>query len=280
MIEILLSDNLEALQNIRGVKYNLIYIDPPFNTGIKRTHTPIKTTINDDGNRVGFGGNNYSVTKQEEVGSYVDKFDEDFIPGFLEPRVKEAYRVLADNGSLFLHLDYREVHYAKIMCDKIFGNRLCFKNEIIWSYDYGGRPRDRWPLKHDNILWYAKNPKHYCFNYDEIDRIPYLAPNLVGEDKALRGKTPTDVWWNTIVPTSGKEKTGYPTQKPLGILNRIVKVHSSPGDKLLDFFAGSGSFGEAAANENRDCLLVDSNPDAVEVMIKRFTDRNIQFKIK
>ena len=143
-------------------------------------------------------------------------------------------------------------------------------NEIIWAYDYGGRSKKKWSAKHDTIFWYAVDPKNYTYNYDQIDRIPYLAPGLVGKEKAAKGKTPTTVWFNTIVHTNGKEKTGYPTQKPLSILNRIVRVHSNIGDNLLDFFAGSGSFGEAAFINNRNCTLVDSNPIAIDIMFNRF----------
>ena len=184
---------------------------------------------------------------------------------FLEPRLQEAHRVLKRAGSFFLHIDCREVHYVKVLLDRIFG-RASFQNEIIWAYDYGARATRRWSRKHDNILWYAKDPGRYTFRLDEVDRIPYMAPGLVGAEKAARGKTPTDTWWHTIVPTNGREKTGYPTQKPLGILERIVKVHSKPGDRLLDFFAGSGSFGEAAVRNGRSCVLVDVNPEALAVM--------------
>ena len=187
---------------------------------------------------------------------------------WLRARLEEARRVLAADGSLLLHLDYREVHYAKVMLDGIFG-RDCFLNEIIWAYDYGARSRRRWSPKHDSILWYARDPANYTYRYDDIDRIPYLAPGLVTKEKAARGKTPTDVWWQTIVPTNGREKTGYPTQKPLAVLERFVRVHSNPGDLLLDFCAGSGSWGEAAAKHGRRFLLVDSNPEAVAVMEKR-----------
>ena len=182
---------------------------------------------------------------------------------------QEAKRILAANGSLFFHLDYREIHYCKILLDEIFG-RESFINEIIWAYDYGARSKKKWSPKHDNILWYAKDPDNYTFNYEQMDRIPYMAPRLVGEEKANRGKTPTDVWWHTIVSPNGKEKTGYATQKPLGILSRIVNIHSRPGDKLCDFFAGSGSFGEAAYKLNRDCILIDKNPQAMAIMKKRF----------
>ena len=188
--------------------------------------------------------------------------------GWLRARLEEARRALAADGSLLLHLDYREVHYAKVMLDGIFG-RECFLNEIIWAYDYGARSRKRWSPKHDSILWYARDPRRYTYRYADIDRIPYLAPGLVSKEKAARGKTPTDVWWQTIVPTNGREKTGYPTQKPLAVLERFVRVHSNPGDLLLDFCAGSGSWGEAAAKHGRRFLLVDRNPEAVAVMEKR-----------
>ena len=198
--------------------------------------------------------------------STADCFD-DFV-AFLEPRLKEAQRILTADGSLFLHIDYREVHYIKVLLDQIFG-RASFINELIWSYDYGGKPRNRWPAKHDNILWYAKDPENYVFNYEAIDRIPYMAPELVGPEKAARGKIPTDVWWMTIVPTNSKEKTGYPTQKPIKLLNRIVQVHSNPGDTVLDFFAGSGTTGFAAAKARRRFILMDNSSDAIKAMAER-----------
>ena len=244
---------------------DLIYVDPPFNTGKKQALTALKTVQDADGDRTGFQGQRYRTIVGEQR-SYSDVFD-DFM-GFLEPRLRQAHRVLAENGSFFLHLDCREVHYAKVMLDGIFG-RDCFMNEIIWAYDYGARTKKRWSAKHDTILWYVKDPKNYTFNYDAMDRIPYMAPGLVGAEKAARGKTPTDVWWHTIVPTNGHERTGYPTQKPLGLLNRIVQVHSNAGDRLLDFFAGSGTFGEAAARHGRDVVLIDQNDEAIEVMKQR-----------
>ena len=244
----------------------LIYIDPPFNTGKAQTRTQIRT-IEDKagGDRVGFGGRSYRTEKLGTT-SYADRFD-DFI-GFLRPRVEEAYRVLAPTGSFFLHIDYREVHYCKVMLDEVFG-RECFQNEIIWAYDYGARATRRWPAKHDTILWYTRDPKCYTFNLSESDRIPYMAPGLVGAEKAARGKTPTDVWWHTIVSPTGKEKTGYATQKPLGILERIVRVHSNPCELVVDFFAGSGTTGAAAAKHGRSFVMVDESAEAVGVMEKR-----------
>lgn len=273
-LEIFQSDNLSVLKNIDTNSIDLIYIDPPFNTGKVQSRTSIKTTRSEDGNRIGFKGNSY---KTEILGeqNYIDIFD-DYL-GFLEKRILESKRVLKDDGSFFLHLDYREIHYAKILCDKIFG-RESFINEIIWSYDYGARSKKKWSTKHDNILWYAINPKKYTFNYDSIDRIPYMAPGLVGPEKAAKGKTPTDSWWQTIVSPNSKEKTGYPTQKPIAIMNRIIKVHSNENDKVLDFFAGAGSTGEAAIKNNRDAILIDNNPQAIVAMKNRFKNyKNVIF---
>ena len=222
-------------------------------------------TRSNEGTRRGFNG----VTYNDEILSerrYSDDFD-DYLD-FLRPRIEEAYRLLKESGSFYFHIDYREVHYCKILIDEIFG-RDSFLNEIIWAYDFGGRSKKRWPTKHDNILYYAKDPGKYTFNRDAVDRIPYMAPSLVSEKKRKLGKFPTDTWWHTIVPTNGKEKTGYPTQKPAEILRRIVRASSNPGDLVLDFFAGSGTTGAVCAEEGRDCILVDENPEAIEIMLKR-----------
>ena len=271
---VVLADNLDFLRELEDGIADLIYIDPPFNTGRKQERRKLKTERDADGDRTGFGGQRYRTTELGRM-SWNDVFD-DFLE-FLEPRLREARRILAERGSFFLHLDYREVHYAKVLCDAIFG-RECFQNEIIWAYDYGARTKKRWSAKHDTILWYSADPQSYTFNYDEMDRIPYMAPGLVGKEKAARGKTPTDVWWHTIVSPGGKERTGYPTQKPLGILERIVKVHSNPGDLVVDFFAGSGTTGEAAAKNGRNFLLADSNPEALDVMEQRLAQYDVKFR--
>ncbi|MCU0654436.1 MAG: site-specific DNA-methyltransferase [Polyangiaceae bacterium] len=264
-VTLLEGDNLPWLRRWPDACFDLIYIDPPFNTGRVQQRMQLRTEQDEAGDRVGFQGKRYRTTVLG-VRGYADRF-EDYL-GFLVPRLEEAHRLLTPEGSLFVHLDYREVHYVKVALDGIFG-RENFLNEIIWAYDYGARTRRRWAPKHDSILWYARDPERYCFDYDAIDRIPYLAPSLVGPEKAARGKTPTDTWWHTIVSPGGREKTGYPTQKPLGILERIVRVHSRPGDRVLDFFAGSGSFGEAAARLGRRATLIDSNPEALAVMRRR-----------
>lgn len=267
-------DNLSGLARMPDESVDLIYIDPPFNTGKIQRRTSIATIHDEvDGDRTGFQGKRYRTVKLGTK-EYIDVFD-DYLC-FIEPRLIEARRVLKMNGSIFFHIDYREVHYCKILLDSIFG-RESFINEIIWAYDYGARSKTKWPAKHDNILWYARDSEKYQFYLDECDRIPYMAPGLVGADKAARGKTPTDTWWHTIVSPNGREKTGYPTQKPRGVLDRIVKVHSRPGDLLLDFFAGSGTFGESAIELGRDCVLIDNNPEALTVMEKRFAGVDVSW---
>jgi len=265
---IYLSDNLPVLQGMPAGCTDLIYVDPPFNTRKTRRRPQLRTTRSEQGDRTGFQGRRYA-TRVVGTRAFADAYD-DFL-GFLEPRLRQAHRVLAPHGTMYLHVDYREVHYCKVLLDDLFG-REGFLNEVIWAYDFGGRGRRRWPAKHDNILVYVKDPQRHTFNVDAIDRIPYMAPGLVGPEKAKRGKLPTDVWWHTIVGTSSREKTGYPTQKPLGVLKRIVAASSNPGDLVLDFFAGSGTTGQACLELDRRFVLVDRNPEAFEVMRRRFAE--------
>ncbi len=268
-------DNLAVLSTIDDATIDLIYVDPPFNTGrsqVRSASTSRRTTPG-KGRVTGFAGHSYERVRTTLM-SYDDQFDDYW--SFLEPRLIEAWRVLAQHGTLYLHLDYREAHYAKVLLDALFG-RASFLNEIIWAYDYGAKPRNRWPAKHDTILVYVKDPDNYVFNVDEIEREPYMAPGLVTAEKAERGKLPTDVWWHTIVSPTGNEKTGYPTQKPEGILRRILQASSNPGDTVLDFFAGSGTTGAVAHALGRNYILVDSNPEALEVMRTRFTDNETTF---
>lgn len=266
VLDVYFGDNLDVTRSFEAASFDLVYIDPPFNTGKVQSRTQIQTKRDENGDRTGFQGKRYRTIR---VGTkaYADSFS-DYL-GFLEPRLEEAYRLLKSSGSFFFHIDYREVHYCKVLLDSIFG-RESFMNEIIWAYDYGARTTRRWSPKHDNILWYAKDPANYTYRYGDIDRIPYMSPGLVGPEKAARGKTPTDTWWHTIVSPGGKEKTGYPTQKPLAIVDRIIRVHTNPGDHVLDFFAGSGTVGESAARRGRHAVLVDNNADAIAVMKRRF----------
>ncbi len=262
---IVLEDNLVVLGTLADASVDLIYVDPPFNTGGEQRRRTVETRADPDGERVGFGGRRYSSRLLSEL-AFDDSFT-DYL-GFLEPRLREAHRVLCETGTLYVHLDPREAHYVKVLLDELFG-RECFLNEIVWAYDYGGRSKRRWPAKHDTILVYVKDPRSYHFDSAAVDREPYMAPGLVGPEKAARGKLPSDTWWHTIVPTSGAEKTGYPTQKPEGIVRRMVTASSQPGELCVDFFAGSGTLGAVARELGRGFLLVDSNPEAIAIMERR-----------
>lgn len=271
------ADNLDIVAGLPDESFTLIYLDPPFNTGrsqSRRSTTSVRSA-GGAGSVTGFKGRSYERIKGDLL-RYDDRFDDYW--EFLEPRLIEAWRVLADHGTLYLHLDYREAHYAKVLLDALFG-RECFLNEIVWAYDYGAKSKNRWPTKHDTILVYVKNPAGYFFDSSAVDREPYMAPGLVTAEKAELGKLPTDVWWHTIVSPTGREKTGYPTQKPEGVLRRIVQASSREGDWVLDFFAGSGTAGAVAAALGRRFLLVDSNPDAIDVMRARFaaTEPTVRF---
>ena len=260
-----LGDNLAILQSIPTESIDLIYIDPPFNTGRSQQRSKETTRRNDEGDRVGFKGKRYETVKSQVL-SYDDQFADYW--AFLEPRLEQARRILKPTGTLYLHLDYRESHYAKVLLDALFGPD-CFLNEIIWAYDYGGKSKSRWPAKHDTILVFVKDPTKFHFDSEAVDREPYMAPGLVTEEKVAKGKLPTDVWWHTIVSPTGKEKTGYPTQKPIGILRRIIQASSKEGDVVLDFFAGSGTTGVVANMLERRFILIDQNPEALEVIQQR-----------
>jgi len=267
-------DNLPILRRFADGAFTLIYADPPFNTGKRRTYRRIRVRRAEEGGRVGFADRRYAVEPLEER-SFLDSH-RNYLE-FLRPRLVELHRLLAEDGTLYLHLDYREAHYVKVLLDRLFGRR-CFLNEIIWAYDYGGRSKRRWPAKHDTILVYVKDPNRYYFNGEAVDREPYMAPGLVGPEKAARGKLPTDVWWHTIVPTSSRERTGYPTQKPEGILRRIVQASTRPGDWCLDPFAGSGTLGAVAGQLQRRFVLIDSNPAAIEVAARRLAELALPFR--
>jgi len=262
---LLAGDNLPLLKRFADGCFQLIYADPPFNTGRVQRRTRIAARASADGVRSGFKGRRYAVTVLGEL-SFADVHD-DYL-AFLEPRLRELHRLLGPEGALYLHLDYREAHYAKLLLDGIFG-RECFLNEIIWAYDYGGKSKRRWPAKHDTILVYVKDPRRYYFNSAAVDREPYMAPGLVDPERARRGKLPTDVWWHTIVPTAGAERTGYPTQKPEGIVRRIVQASSREGEWCLDPFAGSGTLGAVAGRLGRRFVLIDKSPEAIAISRRR-----------
>jgi site-specific DNA-methyltransferase (adenine-specific) len=263
--QVLLGENLTVLPRFADSSFQLVYIDPPFNTGRSQVRKTLSAVNDESGERTGFQGRRYRTQLLAES-SYRDSFD-DYL-GFLEPRLQQARRLLREDGTLYFHIDYREAHHCKLLLDEIFG-REQFLNELIWAYDYGARAKRRWPAKHDTILVYVKDAARYYFDSEAVDREPYMAPGLVSAEKVARGKLPTDVWWHTIVPTNGAEKTGYPTQKPEGIVRRMLQASTRPGDWCLDFFAGSGTLGAVAAKLDRRYVLIDSNPEAVRVMRER-----------
>ena len=265
-------DNLQILKSIPDESFQLIYIDPPFNTGREQSRNTTRAVLDESANK-GFSGKGYKRIL-ENVLAYDDSFADYW--EFLFPRLIEAKRLLTKSGTLYLHLDYREAHYAKVLLDGLFGKEN-FLNEIIWAYDYGGKSKSKWPSKHDTILVYVNDINNYYFNSDAVDREPYMAPGLVTAEKAQRGKLPTDVWWHTIVSPTGKEKTGYPTQKPLGILRRIIQASSEPGDSVLDFFAGSGTTGLAAAELDRYFVLIDQNPEAIRIINQRLNQISCEY---
>jgi site-specific DNA-methyltransferase (adenine-specific) len=266
-------DNLPVLKSLPDESIQLIYIDPPFNTGREQQRSKVTTKRSDVGNRIGFKGERYETVKSTVL-SYDDQFANYW--EFLEPRLEQAFRLIKNSGTLYLHLDYREAHYAKVLLDALFGPD-CFLNEIIWAYDYGGKSKSRWPSKHDTILVYVKDPASYYFDSESVDREPYMAPGLVTPEKVQKGKLPTDVWWHTIVSPTGKEKTGYPTQKPIGIVRRIIQASSKEGDTVLDFFAGSGTTGFVANEMGRRFILVDQNPESIEVIKNRLPKDSYRF---
>ncbi|WP_207455735.1 DNA-methyltransferase [Herbiconiux sp. SYSU D00978] len=268
---VLFGDNLDAVAGLPDASFTLVYLDPPFNTGRAQVRRAVTSTRTTTGGLRGFKGRTYERVRGDIL-SYDDAFEDYW--SFLEPRLAEAWRLLADDGTLYLHLDYREAHYAKVLLDALFG-RECFLNEIIWAYDYGAKSKNRWPTKHDTILVYVKDPAKYHFDSTAVDREPYMAPGLVTPEQAERGKLPTDVWWHTIVSPTGREKTGYPTQKPEGILRRIIQASSRPDDRVLDFFAGSGTTGAVAAALGRRFVLVDRSAEAIEVMRRRLPEDTV-----
>jgi site-specific DNA-methyltransferase (adenine-specific) len=243
-------------------------MDPPFNTGRSQSRRTLEVRANGDGDRVGFGGRRYTSRLLGTL-SYEDAFS-DYL-AFLEPRLVRARELLAPHGTLYFHIDYREAHYCKLLLDEVFG-REAFLNELIWAYDYGAKPRRRWPAKHDTILVYVRTPGAHHFDADAVEREPYMAPGLVSAEKAARGKRPTDVWFHTIVPTNGREKTGYPTQKPEGVLRRMVAASSRAGGWCLDPFAGSGTLGAVCRALGRRFVLLESSPVAIEVIRDRLEE--------
>ena len=209
---ILHGDNLALMADFADGAFRMVYADPPFNTGRSQTRTDRARDARR--RRRQHRVRRSPLPHRAARPLVVPRLFDDYL-GFLEPRLREIHRLLDAEGTLYLHLDQREAHYVKLLLDEIFG-RDVFLNELVWAYDYGAKPKRRWPAKHDTILVYVRDPGRYLFDSAAVEREPYMAPGLVTAEKAARGKLPTDVWWHTIVSPTGREKTGYPTQKPVG----------------------------------------------------------------
>ena len=265
MNKVHLADALSFLKGLPDSSVDMVYTDPPFGTGtVQQMNRKKGTEI---------------VSK---IG-YSDKFD-DYVE-FLRPHLVEMHRALKVTGTMYLHMDWRWVHYAKVECDKIFGYDN-FLNEVIWSYNFGGRGKDKWPAKHDTILVYVKERGKHTFNWEEIDRIPYVAPELqyVGrskedaEKRIAAGQVPTDVWSMSIVGTASKERLGYPNQKPLKLIERAIRASSNRGDTIVDPFVGSGTTAAAAHSLGRSFEVCDMNPESTNLVISRMENLGAKFK--
>ncbi len=229
---VVLGDCATVLPTLPDASVQLIYIDPPFNTGKAqrgaRSAPSAMRTATAPASRAG------ATPPPSWAGT----------PTTTCMRTTSACSSRSSSrrgacstasGTLYLHIDYREAHYVKLLLDDVFG-RDAFLNELIWAYDFGGRARDRWPAKHDTILVYVRTPGGHFFDQDAVERIPYLAPGLVGPEKAARGKLPTDVWWHTIVPTagSGEDRLSQPEARGHPAPDRVgVEPPRRPGPRLL-----------------------------------------------
>lgn len=235
-ITIIEGDSLVKMKSLATGSFDFIYVDPPFVT-------------------------------EKDRGDFDDRWGSVLLwSDWFEPFVKESYRLLSDTGSIVVHLDYRAIHYARVLMDQTFGydNML---NEIIWCYASGGVSKRWLARKHDNLIWYVKDTKDYTFN---VQREPYATPNVEGR-KGFHdeGRMLNDWWRMSFLSTTASERVGYDSQKPEALLERLLTVFTNPGDNVLDFMAGSGTTGAAASSLGRKATLIDKNPNAIKKMKER-----------
>lgn len=258
---IIRADNLTFMARLPGQCCDLIYVDPPFCTGKERTR--------------GDGRHKFADHWPGGLKAYLD---------FLQPRLEQMHRILKPAGSLYVHLDWRAVHYVKVLLDDIFGEGQ-FLNEIIWSYRTGGLSKRWFARKHDTILLYARQAGKHKFkvlragafrtdgmNFDEQGR-PYKQTRAGRLYFHPDGPALTDVWEIPFLSTVSLERTGYPTQKPEALLERIIEASSEPGDLVADFFCGSGTTAAVAKRLGRRWLTCDISPEAVRMARKRVLGR-------
>jgi len=238
---LLQGDALEVTRALDPDSVDLVYLDPPFFTG--RRLVGAKR-----------GG--------RKAAAFADQWhgDLDAYLAWLELRCAALREVLAPTGSIYVHLDWHAVHYAKVMLDRVFGQDA-FLNEIVWLYGLGGSSPRRWPRKHDTLLWYARGPDGQYF---QAPRIPATSARMRG----LTKKAPD--WWNIpSLNNMAKERLGYPTQKPEALLERIVVSSSPPGGLVFDPCCGSGTTAAVAERTGRRWIASDLSPDAVRVTHER-----------
>jgi DNA modification methylase len=278
--QLILGDNLSVMAALLP-KYegriNLVYADPPFFTNRKFNA------------RIGRGEDSRKPDEWKLTHGYQDNWiDLDEYLDFLYQRLSLMYRLLAPNGTLYLHLDWHADAYARLILDELFGAEN-FLNEIIWTYHGPSPIRTAFNRKHDTILSYVKG-KDYTFNADAV-REPYNQ-NTVNTFKSSskagfgkvpnleRGKVPEDWWYFPVVARLHNERTGYPTQKPNALVERIILASSNPGDLVADFFCGSGTTPYVAAKNGRKFIACDENPSAIHTARCRLLDVNSVFSIE
>jgi DNA modification methylase len=261
------ADALDEAGRWSTASIDAIYIDPPFGTG---------------------------TVRQGRGHKYTDRADDpDTFVAWLAPLLDEAKRVLAPSGSLFVHLDYRAVHYVKVALDRCFG-RERFVNELVWCYAVGGKSRRGFGRKHDTILWYARGAD-WAF-YPDAVRVPRRGGShmrvVTGDDGVAvqektdrktgrvyrypvpAGKVPED-WWADIetLNHSDRERTGWPSQKPERLVERILRAVTVPGDRVADWFAGSGTTAAVAQRLARRFVVCDREEAAVAVCRARLLEQ-------
>ena len=277
---LILGDNLPLMAALLPEyedRINLIYADPPFFTNRKYSA------------RIGRGEDSRKPDEWQLTEGYRDYWPNlDAYLDFLYQRLALMYKLLAPNGTLYLHLDWHADSYARLLLDEFFGAENML-NEIIWAYHGPSPIRRAFNRKHDTILVYAKG-KDYTFNADAV-REPYN-PNTVktfgaspkagfGKVPDLeRGKVPEDWWYFPVVARLHNERTGYPTQKPQALLERIIKASSNPGDLVADFFCGSGTTPLMAANLGRRFIATDATFRALHTTRSRLTNSQALFTLE
>lgn len=270
--EILQGDNLILMQQLidAGVEVDLVYIDPPYGIKVDEKFGMLAwKDVFEPKNRVDEIINIELLCSKGEC-NYLR---------WLYPRLVLLKELLSERGSIYLHIDWHAGHYVKLIMDDIFGKEN-FRNEIVWCYRQGGRSQSNYSQKHDTIYWYSKSNSQWVFNGDSV-RVPYegtggyqtSGKGVVINGKVYKpnelGKIPEDWWDIPAIPPMSMERIGYATQKPEALLERIIKGSSNEDSIVLDVFGGSGTTAAVAERLGRRWIIIDNNPEAIEIITKR-----------